>query len=534
MGGLGDRLGALGALARAGWLDPARQLASGLALVEHGPTLAALVRTTALRHGDRPAVVDDAGTLTARALDEAAAAAADGLAAVALGTTVGVLAGNGRATVVAQVAAARLGRPVVLLNTGFAAPQLREVVRREGVGVLVVDPERARVALEAAAHGGPVVVAVGAAVEGVLRLDARRARPGFRLPHPQRPALPVLLTSGTTGTPKGARRGPATPDLVGATALLRALGLREGDVVVIAPPLFHAWGLGALTLTLAVGGTAVVTGDPRPDRLARAVADHRATVLVAVPVLLRRLLDDADARRRDLSSLRVVAVSGSALPPALATAWMDAHGDNLHDLYGSTEVGQATLATPADLRAAPGTVGRPLPGSVVRIVDKRGRPVPAGTTGRIVVRTSLAFAGYTGGGGKPVVDGLLDTGDVGHLDGAGRLFVTGRSDDMIVSGGENVFPAEVEATLAAHPGVAEVAVVGVPDAEFGQRLRAYVVARPGAVVDPDDLRRTVRERLARFKVPRDVVVVAALPRTASGKVIRAQLTSASPSASSAP
>jgi fatty-acyl-CoA synthase len=202
---------------------------------------------------------------------------------------------------------------------------------------------------------------------------------------------------------------------------------------------------------------------------------------------------------------------------------MDEFGDNLYNLYGSTEVGWVTIATPADLRADPSTAGRPPLGTTVRLLDDDGRPVPTGQVGRIFVQSDLLFDGYTGGGSKEVIDGLMTTGDTGRFDEAGRLHVEGRDDEMIVSGGENVFPLEVEDLIASHPDVVEAAVVGVEDAELGQALKAFVVVRAGASLTADDVRALVRSNLARFKVPREVVFVDALPRNATGKVRKVDL-----------
>jgi fatty-acyl-CoA synthase len=202
---------------------------------------------------------------------------------------------------------------------------------------------------------------------------------------------------------------------------------------------------------------------------------------------------------------------------------MDQFGDVLYNLYGSTEVAWATVATPQDLRAAPGTAGRPPRGTVVRLYDAAGAEVGPGETGRIFVGNELVFDGYTGGGGKAVVDGLMSSGDVGHFDDDGRLFVDGRDDEMIVSGGENVFPREVEDLVAGLEGVAEVAMIGVEDADFGQRLRAFVVLAEGAVVSAADVRAHVKANLARYKVPRDVVFLEELPRNATGKVLKREL-----------
>ena len=238
--------------------------------------------------------------------------------------------------------------------------------------------------------------------------------------------------------------------------------------------------------------------------------------------MLQRVLDlpTAVRRRYDTSSLRIIAASGSNLPGVLATTLMDEFGEVLYNLYGSTEVAWATIADPSDLRAAPGTAGPVVPGAAVRLLDDQGNDVPEGERGRIFVRNGMLFEGYTGGGGKEIIDGFMSSGDVGHFDAAGRLFVDGRADDMIVSGGENVFPREVEDLIAQDPSVADVVVVGVPDDEFGQRLKAFVVPSDGATVDADALRQLVRTNLARYKVPRDIEVREDLPRNATGKVLR--------------
>lgn len=241
-----------------------------------------------------------------------------------------------------------------------------------------------------------------------------------------------------------------------------------------------------------------------------------------VPVMLERILAlPAGVRRRyDTSSLRIVAVSGSALSGDLARRFMDAFGDVLYNVYGSTEVAWAAIASPADLRRAPGTAGRPPWGTVVRILGEDDQPLPAGGSGRVFVRNAMVFGGYTAGGAKDVIDGLTATGDVGHFDDAGRLFVDGRADDMIISGGENVFPQEVEEALQRHPAVRDAAAIGVPDERWGAAIKAYVV---GQGVTADELKEHVRATLARSKVPREIVFVDALPRNPQGKVVKRDL-----------
>jgi fatty-acyl-CoA synthase len=219
----------------------------------------------------------------------------------------------------------------------------------------------------------------------------------------------------------------------------------------------------------------------------------------------------------------VVAVSGSALPGELAIRWMDTFGDNVYNLYGSTEVAYATIAGPEDLRAAPGTAGLPPRGSVVKILDENGGEAPTGKSGRIFVGNEFQFEGYTGGGTKEMVNGLMSSGDVGHFDEQGRLFIDGRDDEMIVSGGENVFPREVEDLLSDHGSVAEAAVIGVDDEEFGQRLKAFVVTAEGEDLSEDEIRSHVKQHLANYKIPREVEFLDSLPRNSTGKVLKKEL-----------
>jgi fatty-acyl-CoA synthase len=303
---------------------------------------------------------------------------------------------------------------------------------------------------------------------------------------------------------------------------LQRIPLRVRDTQVVAAPMFHAWGLLHLLLGLSRSATTVVQPHFDAGAMLEAVEAHRARVLVVVPVMLRRVLALGPERlvTVDLSSVDVIASSGSALGADLAAGVLRRFGPVLYNVYGSTEVALATVATPDDLSWAPATAGRVAFGSRVEVVDEAGQPVPAGITGRIFVGSAMGFEGYTSGGDKERLRGLVASGDVGHFDARGRLFVDGREDDMIVSGGENVFPGEVEDVLSLHPGIADVAVTGVDDDEFGQALAAFVVRRPGAALSVDDVRDHVRRSLARFKVPRRVVFVDELPRTATGKVVK--------------
>jgi fatty-acyl-CoA synthase len=337
------------------------------------------------------------------------------------------------------------------------------------------------------------------------------------------PAAPILLTSGTTGTPKGARRPSGGADIQAATGILERIPYRHDDVVAITSPLFHAWGLAQMILAATLGCTVSLTRTfDAADTLDRVERDG-VTVIAVVPAILQRLLGSSTFDATDLSLIRIVASSGSALPVPVVEEWLERGGANLYNLYGSPEVGQATLATPADLIADPATAGRVMNGSVVAILDKDGAEVSTGHVGRIFVGNANQFEHYTGGGGKEIVDGLMSTGDVGFVRADGLLFVTGRADDMIVSGGENVFPREVEDLLLTHREIADVAVVGVDDGSLGQRLVAHVVLADGSTLTEREVKSVVSGTLARHKTPRDVRFLDELPRTATGKLRRTDL-----------
>ena len=431
---------------------------------------------------------------------------------------------NHRGFIEATLAAAKLGAAALYLNTMFAGPQLVEVTRRERPKALVYDEEFAGL-LDGVDDGVQRIVAWSDGEDEGPTLDsliASAAEDDLK-PPPDKPRF-IILTSGTTGTPKGAQR--SSPDgLLALAALIDRIPFRSRDTMMIAAPLFHSWGFFHFIMSLPTASTIVLRRRFDPEGTLQAVQEHRAQVLGAVPVMLQRILQlpAETLDRYDLSSLRITSLSGSALPGELAIAWMDRFGDNVYNLYGSTEVAYATVATPAELRAAPGTAGRPPRGTVVRLYDEAGREVPRGEVGRIFVGNEMSFEGYTGGGGKDEIDGLLSSGDVGHFDAGGRLFVDGRDDEMIVSGGENVFPREVEDLLSDHEAVEEVAVIGVEDEQFGQRLKAFVVLAGEVEVSAEDLKAHVKAHLAAYKAPREVEFMDELPRNATGKVLKKDL-----------
>jgi fatty-acyl-CoA synthase len=289
--------------------------------------------------------------------------------------------------------------------------------------------------------------------------------------------------------------------------------------------MFHALGFMQAIVGIALGSTLVVRRRFDPETTLDSLEKHKATAMVVVPVMLRRLVDlgEEEIGKRELSNLRIIFVSGSALGADLAKQAMKAFGPVVYNLYGSTEVAYATIATPEDLEADASSVGKVVRGSVIKILDEDGNELPTGESGRIFVGNLSQFEGYTGGGSKDEVGGLMSSGDVGHFDEEGRLFIDGRDDEMIVSGGENVFPAEVEELLASHESIEEAAAIGVEDEKFGQRLKAFVVLRSGSELSEDEIKKYVKENLANYKVPREVVFVDELPRNPTGKVLKREL-----------
>ncbi len=510
-------------------MRPDKVVRSLAALRRWGPTPAAAYTSSAVRYPDRAAIVDERGTLTFAEVDSRTNALARGLreAGISEQDGVAIMCRNHRGFIDATVACSKLGASALYLNTAFAGPQISDVIEREDPAALIYDEEFAELVREGAEHRKRFIAwhDPGTARPSDPLLEELIAHgDDSALQPPKEKGRVVILTSGTTGTPKGAAR--KQPDsMEPAAALFSKIPLKARETTVIAAPMFHSWGFAHFTLALPLTSTLVLRRKFDPEETLRAVAQQRAAALVVVPVMLQRILDlgAQTLARYDTRTLRVIAVSGSALPGELATRAMDAFGDVLYNLYGSTEVAWATVATPEDLRAAPGTAGRPPLGTVVKLLDVDGREVEPGEGGRIFVANEMVFEGYTGGGGKEVVRGLMSTGDVGRLDADGRLFVDGRDDEMIVSGGENVFPREVEDLLADHDQVEEAAVVGVPDEQFGQRLKAYVVKRNGAELSEEMVKGYVKENLARYKVPREVVFVKELPRNATGKVLKREL-----------
>jgi acyl-CoA synthetase (AMP-forming)/AMP-acid ligase II len=532
IGQITNRLHTAKTLVETGIFRPSRPdklLRVGVALQKWGPTPAAGYTASAIRYPDDTAIIDELGTLTFREVHERTNALAHALsdAGILEGDGVAIMCRNHRGFIDATVACSKLGANALYLNTAFAGPQITDVVAREKPVAIVYDAEFEQLIHDAGVrrkrfigwHDG------GERPKDPLLEDLiEQGDPSDVVP-PSEKGRVVILTSGTTGAPKGAsRKQPESLDP--AAALFSKIPLRARETTVIAAPMFHSWGFAHFTLGMGLSSTLVLRRKFDPEAILSLTAQHEATALAVVPVMLQRMLElpIETIQKYDLSALRVIAASGSALPGELATRTMDAFGDVLYNLYGSTEVAWATIATPEDLRAAPGTAGRPPRGTIVKLYDEDGNELTKpGETGRIFVANEMLFEGYTGGGNKALIEGLMSTGDVGHFDSGGHLFVDGRDDEMIVSGGENVFPREVEDLLHDHEAIDEVAIIGVDDEQFGQRLKAYAVTTQGKQVSEADLKAYVKKNLAGYKVPREIVFLEELPRNATGKVLKREL-----------
>ncbi len=514
-------------------LEPPQNLAALVADIRRWGEVGMIPALNARKTPQRTAIIDDEGSMTFAELNDATNAVANGLLAMGVrgGDGVAILARNHRWFLIANYACGRVGARIILLNTEFSGPQIRDVSAREGAKVIIYDDEYTDAVklaetpigkLRALSTNPDADKPSGSTDETVAELIARSSTEPA--PKATKRSSIIILTSGTTGTPKGANRH-APPTLAPIGGVLSAVPFKAGEVTSLPSPMFHALGYLHATIAMTLGSTLVLHRRFSPATVLSDVAEHKVTAIVVVPVMLSRMLDALETMdpKPDLSSLRIIFASGSQLGAELAVRTMREIGPVVYNLYGSTEIAFVSIARPEDLLKNPATVGPTIRGVKVKILDEHGHELPRGEVGRIFVGNFFPFEGYTGGGNKEVIDGLMSSGDVGYFDDDGLLYVSGRDDEMIVSGGENVFPAEVEDLISGHPDVIEATALGVEDKDFGQRLRAFVVLREQAELTEDAIKDYVRDHLARYKVPREVIFLAELPRNPTGKILKREL-----------
>jgi fatty-acyl-CoA synthase len=514
-------------------IEPPQNYAAMVADIYKWGEFGMLPALNARRHPDRAACIDEDGEFSYRELDEAAHAVANGLIekGVKGGDGIAILARNTRWFLIAYFGAARAGARIILLNSEFSGPQIKEVSEREGAKLIIYDDEYTEAVSKASPELGKLR-ALGTNPDSdeksgskddtladlIERSDKKPA------PKANKHSSIIILTSGTTGTPKGANRS-TPPTLAPIGGILSHVPFKAGEVTSLPAPMFHALGFLHGTIAMFLGSTLVLRRKFKPPLVLEDIEKHKVTAMVVVPVMLSRILDAVEKmdKKPDLSSLKIVFVSGSALGADLAERGLKDLGPVIYNMYGSTEIAFATIAEPKHLEHNSSTVGPVVKGVKVKTYDDNGKELPQGEVGRIFVGNAFPFEGYTGGGKKQIIDGLLSSGDVGYFDEDGLLFISGRDDEMIVSGGENVFPAEVEDLITGHPDVVEATAIGVEDKEWGHRLRAFVVKKDGADLDEDTVKHYVRDHLARYKVPREVVFLDELPRNPTGKILKREL-----------
>lgn len=510
-------------------LRPDRYLRIVAAMRREGMGFTAGFAGAARRCPDRPGLIDELGTLTWRQLDERGNALAAALQALPAGPP------GSSASCAAIIAASsmRCWRSTGLARTSCCSTPPSPVrhwprwlpAKASTLSSMTKSSARRWIARWRKKPQATRIVAWTDEDHDLTVEKLVAAHAGRRPEHTGSHGKVILLTSGTTGTPKGARHSGGGIGTL--KAILDRTPWRAEEVTVIVAPMFHAWGFSQLVLASSLACTIVTRRRFDPEATLDLIDRHHATGLVVVPVMFDRIMDlPAEIRNRyDGRSLRFAAASGSRMRPDVVIAFMDQFGDVIYNNYNATEAGMIATATPADLRTAPDTAGRPAEGTEIRILDQQFTEVPTGEVGTIYVRNDSQFDGYTSGAAKDFHAGFMSSGDVGYLDENGRLFVVGRDDEMIVSGGENIYPIEVEKTLATHPDVAEAAVIGVDDQQYGQRLAAFVVLKPGVSATPETLKQHVRDNLANYKVPRDIAVLDELPRGITGKILRTELQS---------
>ena len=520
------------ALREAGAVSPRAPLGIAKAfpwLVGRGPSLGIVTQMNATVLGQKIALYDRNGSMSWSELDVSSNRAANLLRDLGLrgNDRVALLLRNGREIVEVTLGAQKLGIVACPLNTWAKPKELATTLEQAKAKVLVYDAGHVE-QLEGCDLDGITLFHVGdddAALEGSrpLRdaLNAAEAGPPPPFTRDRGSAKVVIHTSGTTGTPKGAQRNASAAGIGALANLLSVVPFRRDDIVFCPAPMFHSFGLATFTFGTALGATMVLPERFDPEESLRLIQEHRATTASFVPVMIKRIvsLPKETIQRYDLSSLRIVLASGSAMSAELRLAAMEVFGDVLYDLYGSTEIGWVTIATPEAIKEKPKTQGKPVRGIDVSVFDEKGNKLGANETGELYIKSDILFEGYTSGETKDQRDDYMSIGDVGHIDEDGYLFIEGRADDMVVVGGENVYPIEIEALIESIDGVDEAAVVGVEDEEFGEVLAAFVVGSAAK----DKIAKICKKELASYKVPRRIEKLDELPRTSTGKVIKREL-----------
>jgi len=513
-----------------GLATAARLLAAG----KSGPST--IYRIHGANTPDKPALRYRDAVFTFGELDRSCDRLAAGLRRRGLaGKTILAMTKNRPEALILGTGASRVGSPLVTISWRSTPAELAYLANHCGASAIVFEDtlasviEKARPELRGIDAKNFIVagndignyVPFSALLEGKDEGEEDAAEEG----------AVVVYTSGTTGKPKGAVRKFNKELLPTVFRFLAETPFRHDDVHLASCPLYHTTAFGFIAMSYVLGATVVLLDEFEPTRFLEAIERYKVTTTVLVPTMLHRLLKlgDDEIRRFDTRSLNALFFTSAPLPGPDSDKAMELFGDIVFNLYGSTETGIVTLARPEDLKKSPGTIGRAVAGNDIRLLDEHGKDVGPGGVGELYTKNAMLVAGYhndeaaTQGSMR---DGYFSVGDLARRDERGCFHLEGRKRDMIISGGVNVYPAEVEQTLEGHPEIDEVAVIGVPDPEWGERVQAVVVLHPGSSADERALKAWCKEHLAGPKVPREFVILPPgelLPRNPTGKVLKRDL-----------
>ncbi|MGD6830934.1 AMP-binding protein [Sutcliffiella halmapala] len=470
--------------------------------LHNGLNVMALLNFAARAYPQHDAMVDDRESLTYQQLFSQSLQLANTLHdtyQLQKGLKVGFLCRNHASFVKAIFAASRLGATLYLMNTGMSRSQIKQALEQHRFDLLIYDAEF-EPAIEDA--GSRKLLSYHTSQPAINRLQSVQKRALKK----NSSSKIMLLTGGTTGKPKEVEHKQSLSRYLSPfLGLLNRLKLLDYHTAYIATPIYHGYGVAILFSFMALGKKVVLSDNFDAERACTLIRKHKVDIITVVPLMVKRMLKVKGA---DLSSISSIASGGAILHASLAKEVSQKLGNVLYNLYGTTETGLNIIATPQDLKRAPQTLGRIIDGVQLGIVDDYKEEVEAGTVGEISLKTKGGWVG---------------TGDLAYQDHDGLVFLNGRKDDMIISGGENVYPVVVEQLLITHPQVEEAAVVGIHDEDFGQRLKAFVVPIEGAELTEEKLTQWVRARVSRFQVPREIAFMDSMPYTPVGKMDKKRL-----------
>jgi fatty-acyl-CoA synthase len=494
-----------------------------------------LVKLNAVAQPTKQALVWKGHRLTYAELDRRVDRLAHGLSTrhgIGKGDAAVILMHNRGEIVEVQAAMSRLGGGAVSVSWRSTPSELEYLVNHCGAKAVFAEASTADNLLAARERlpGVPErnFVAVGGRRAGLVPYDEVMSGADAVVKESDEAGAVIIYTSGTTGKPKGAVRRFPKEQQEAVLRFVLETPIRIEDRHLAVCPMYHSTAFGFIAITMAIGGTVVVAPKFDPEQVLATIERERITTTAMVPTMLHRLVElpEAVVAKYDTRSLRVVFSGGSSLSGALARRFMERFGHVLYNFYGATETGINTLATPDELLRSPGTIGHVVPGNEIRLLDDDGREVARGETGELYVRNAMLVSGYhrdDDATRASMRDGLFSVGDLAHQDAEGLFHIDGRKRDMIISGGVNVYPAEVEEVLMSHPAVGEAAVIGIPDDEWGERVRAFVALRDGASASAEEIVAWAKREMAGPKVPREVVVLPELPKNPTGKVLKREL-----------